>query len=177
MNKAIFLDRDGVINKAIVKDGIPHSPNSLDELEFIPGIKHVLDKLKELGYLLFVVSNQPDIARKKQTKENIELISQYICDYLPIDKVYICPHDDEDDCDCRKPKPGMILKAQREFNIDLSKSWMIGDRWRDVNAGKNAGCKTIFIDYEYREGLVNTPDYFVDSVDEIIIIIGGHNED
>lgn len=151
MNKAVFLDRDGVINKAFVRNGKPFPPKSIDEVEILPGVKEALLRLKSDGYLLIVVTNQPDVARGTCTKETVEEINEFLLTSLPIDEIFCCFHDDADKCDCRKPLPGLILSAARKYNIVLSESHMIGDRWRDIEAGINANCNTIYIDYGYDE--------------------------
>lgn len=149
--KAVFLDRDGVLNRAIVREGKPYPPATLADLEIMPGAPEALAALKELGFVLIVVTNQPDIARGTQGLDSIQAINDAIASRLPIDATYVCPHDDADECDCRKPKPGLLLRAAAERSIDLRASFMIGDRWRDIEAGRNAGSSTIFIDYGYRE--------------------------
>ena len=150
MRRAIFLDRDGVLNRAIVRDGKPYPPDSLAQLELTPGIEE-LSRLKDLGFLLVVVTNQPDVARGKQTRQAVEEIHRYIGAWVPIDFFRTCYHDDAENCTCRKPKPGLLTEAADEYDIDLSGSYMVGDRWRDVDAGAAAGCRTVWIDYGYRE--------------------------
>ncbi|OGF50370.1 MAG: hypothetical protein A2231_02430 [Candidatus Firestonebacteria bacterium RIFOXYA2_FULL_40_8] len=167
-NKAVFFDRDGVINKPVIIDNKPFTPESLKELVFTDGIRETLVELKKSGFLLFVITNQADVARGKRTKENVEEISAYILKELPLDKVYCCYHDNKDNCNCRKPKPGMLLTASKEFDVDLTKSYVVGDRWSDVEAGKNAGCKTIFVDYNYDEKLRSEPDYTISNVTGIL---------
>lgn len=147
---AVFLDRDGVLNRAAVRDGKPYPPPGVQELEVLPGVASALRDLKDHGFALYVVTNQPDVARGTQTRETIEAMNRKL-DALPIDEIFVCYHDDEDHCDCRKPKPGLLFEAQRKHNIDLSRSFLIGDRWRDIDAGHAAGCKTVLIDYGYRE--------------------------
>jgi D-glycero-D-manno-heptose 1,7-bisphosphate phosphatase len=171
MRRAVFLDRDGVINRAIVRDGKPHPPASLVELEILPGVHEALQKLHDANYLLVVVTNQPDVARGTAKVEDVELMNAFLSSQLPIDDFMTCYHDSSDKCSCRKPLPGALLEAAREHNIDLSKSFMVGDRWRDVEAGASAGCKTFFIDYQYDE---KRPTYFdnkVSSLFEASIII------
>jgi D-sedoheptulose 7-phosphate isomerase len=148
---AVFLDRDGVINRTVVRDGKPFPPSSVKELELLPGVASSLHDLKAHGFNLFVITNQPDIARGTQSRAAVEGIHQALASSLPIDGIFVCYHDDADDCACRKPKPGLLLEAQRLHNIDLSRSFVVGDRWRDIDAGHNAGCKTVLIDYGYRE--------------------------
>ncbi|MEC8086123.1 MAG: HAD family hydrolase [Pseudomonadota bacterium] len=151
MNKCVFLDRDGIINESIIVNKKPVAPNNLSELRIIKGIKEQLIKLKELKYYLIVITNQPDVVRNLTSMSSVEEINKYIMAQLPIDDIYVCFHDDLDNCNCRKPKPGNIIKASIDYSIDLAASYMIGDRWRDVEAGINAGTRTIFVDYNYDE--------------------------
>jgi D-glycero-D-manno-heptose 1,7-bisphosphate phosphatase len=148
---AVFLDRDGVINGAVVRDGKPYPPASLQELVIPPENKPALEALQAAGFILVGITNQPDVARGKQKREVVEEINQYIKTVLPITEIYVCYHDNLDFCDCRKPLPGLILKAAEAHQIDLTRSFMIGDRGKDIEAGHNAGCKTILIDYQYQE--------------------------
>jgi D-sedoheptulose 7-phosphate isomerase len=149
--RAVFLDRDGVINRAIVRNGTPHPPATLEELEIFPDVPEALHELKAHGFELLVITNQPDVARGTQTRDAVEGIHQKLASTLPLDDILVCYHTDQDNCSCRKPKPGMLLEAARKHDIDLSVSFLIGDRWRDIEAGKNAGCKTILIDGGYHE--------------------------
>ena len=148
--KAVFLDRDGVLNRAIVLDGKPYPPVNVAAVEILPGVFEALQLLKDAGYVLIVVSNQPDVARGTTSKEAVEAINAYLVKNIPIDRFIMC-YEDGDDSECRKPRPGMLYAGAREFDIDLSSSFMIGDRWRDIDAGIAAGCKTIYIDYKYSE--------------------------
>ncbi len=151
LRPAVFLDRDGVINRAVVRDGKPFPPSSLKELEVLPDVASSLHDLKAQGFALFIITNQPDVARGTQTREAVEAIHQALASSLPIDGIFVCYHDDTDHCACRKPKPGLLLEAQRKHNLDLSRSFVVGDRWRDIDAGHSAGCKTVLIDYGYKE--------------------------
>ena len=151
MPRAVFLDRDGVINRAIVCDGKPYPPENIASLEILPQVPEALALLKKAGFLLIVVTNQPDVARGKITRDDVETIHQHMASILPIDAFFTCYHDDADNCQCRKPKPGALLAAADQYKIDLQNSFMVGDRWRDVEAGTQAGCRTIFIDYGYAE--------------------------
>jgi len=151
LRPAVFLDRDGVLNRAVVCDGKPLPPSSVEELELLPGAASSLHDLKAHGFALFVITNQPDVARGKQTREAVEAIHQALASALPVDDIFVCYHDDADNCSCRKPNPGLLLEAQRKHNVDLSRSFVVGDRWRDIDAGHAAGCKTVLIDYGYRE--------------------------
>lgn len=145
MRKAIFLDRDGVLNKTIFKMGKPRAPYSLQEFELFPGVVEATQKLKQAGFLLIVVTNQPDVARGWVSLESVHAVNGKLKELINFDDIKICFHDSKDACNCRKPKPGMLLESAREHEIDLKNSFMIGDRYSDVEAGLSAGCKTILI--------------------------------
>jgi len=149
--RAVFLDRDGVINRAFVRDGKPFPPPTPQELEVLPDVPEALRELKSHGYLLIVVTNQPDVGRGKQSRQALDAMHEALRESLPLDDIFVCCHTDQDNCNCRKPSPGMFLEAAQKHNIDLAASFMVGDRWRDVQAGYNAGCKTILVDYGYSE--------------------------
>lgn len=154
---AVFLDRDGVLNVAAVRDGLPYSPANVRELKIAPGAPESLARLRAAGFLLIVVTNQPDLARGKQTREVMEEIHGALRSTLPLDAIYVCPHDTADNCSCRKPAPGMLLAAAADFHIDLPRSFMIGDRWRDIDAGARAGCRSVLIDFGYRDRASDAP--------------------
>jgi D-glycero-D-manno-heptose 1,7-bisphosphate phosphatase len=149
--KAVFLDRDGVLNESIVRDGKPHPPKSLTQLQICGGAPAACADLKRAGFVLIVVTNQPDVTRGTQKEEVIEAINSELARAMPIDEFCVCWHDDNHHCDCRKPKPGLLVTAARKWSIDLKQSFMVGDRWKDVDAGIAAGCRTIFIDRGYNE--------------------------
>ncbi len=151
LRKAVFFDRDGVLNRAIVYAGKPYPPSSPEELEILPDVPAVLMRLKAAGFTLIVVTNQPDLSRGSQTLDIVEAIHSRLRDALPLDDILVCPHDDRDACDCRKPQPGLLLEAARRHGLELTASFLIGDRWRDIDAGANAGVRTVLIDYGYRE--------------------------
>lgn len=171
MSKAIFFDRDGVINKPVVKDGKPYPPNSLDELALLPNVKLGISKLREAAFKIFVVTNQPDVARGKTPQVEVDKIHNYLKKELSIDEIRCCFHDDGDDCNCRKPKPGMIVDLAKKWNIDLEQSYLVGDRWRDIEAGKAAGLKTILIDYNYNEKRVVADFTCTNFIETINIIL------
>ena len=169
LRKAVFLDRDGVINHSIVKNGKPFPPSSLAEVKIIDGVTEALSTLRQAGFLLIVVTNQPDIARGAISNSVVEEINNFLKKELLLDDVFMCVHDDKDECDCRKPLPGLLLQAAKKYNIDLKKSFMVGDRWKDVEAGRRAGCKTIWIDLEYDEKKPNiAPNYVAKSLAKAI---------
>jgi D-glycero-D-manno-heptose 1,7-bisphosphate phosphatase len=159
--RAVFLDRDGVINRALERESKPYPPTSLAEFEILPEVPAACAKLKAAGYLLVVATNQPDVGRGTLQQEVVEKIHAHMVAQLPIDRVEVCYHAGKGltDCACRKPKPGMLRHAAQALNIDLAQSWMVGDRWRDVDCGHAAGCQTIFIDRGYAEELKEKPDY------------------
>lgn len=177
--RAVFLDRDGVINRALVRENKPYPPRSTEEFEVLPGVAEACARLKAAGYLLVVATNQPDVDRGTLARETVETIHRHMCSLLPIDSVEVCYDAGGGDPpnELRKPRPGMLLKAARELGIDLGQSYMVGDRWRDIDCGKAAGCRTIFIDYGYDEPLRAQPDYRVANLGEAADIILGQNDE
>ena len=162
MNKrAVFLDRDGVLNRTTVHGGVPHPPSSAAELEVLPGVPEALAILGAEGLLRIVVTNQPDVARRTQTREAVEAINERLMRELPLDAVYTCYHQDADRCDCRKPRPGLLARAGDAYHIDLGASFMVGDRWTDVAAGEAAGCTTFLLDVPYSQADRCRPDFRV----------------
>lgn len=159
MPKAVFLDRDGVLNEALVRDGLPYAPNRLDDLKIYPEAAPALARLKAAGFLLIVVTNQPDVARGLQSREVIVQMDAAVRAALPVDDIFVCWHDDIDHCHCRKPKPGLILDAATRYGIDLGASFMVGDRWRDIDCGANAGVRTVLVDRHWPE---RAPDHAPD---------------
>lgn len=168
---AIFLDRDGVIIETTVCDGVPRPPASLAQTRIIAETEPTLHALAHAGFKLIVVTNQPDVARGTQTREAVEVINRYLLERLPIDRIYVCYHDNADACACRKPAPGMLSDAARDFGIDLANSYMIGDRWSDVEAGRRAGCRTILLDRTYSQRERCTPDHIVADLPEAARLI------
>jgi D-glycero-D-manno-heptose 1,7-bisphosphate phosphatase len=145
MKKAIFLDRDGVINQTVFKMGKPRAPYNLEEFKFIPGVEEAVRKFKDRGYLIIVVTNQADAARGWVKKKQVDLVNEHVRFNLHVDSIKVCFHTEFDTCLCRKPKPGMLLEAAAEFDIDLNSSYMVGDRMIDVEAGVTAGCTSILV--------------------------------
>jgi D-glycero-D-manno-heptose 1,7-bisphosphate phosphatase len=177
VRRAVFLDRDGVINRAIVRDGRPYPPATVEAVEVLPGVADGLARLHDAGFRLVVVTNQPDIARGTQGRDVVDAIHARLASLLPIDEFRVCDHDDDDLCACRKPKSGLLEEAARAAGIDLPASFMVGDRWRDVEAGRAAGCRTIFIDYHYAERRPDAPDVTVQSLAEAVDWILNHGKD
>lgn len=168
--KAVFLDRDGILNKAVIIDRKPFPPVTIKELEIPEGVKEGLLLLKKAGYLLIVITNQPDVSRKTTTEKCVSEMNEFLRNELPLDDIFCCFHDGNDNCSCRKPKPGMVFSASKKWNIDLSMSFLIGDRWRDIETGKNSGVRTILIDYHYDEKYVK-PDFSCQDFTEATNII------
>jgi D-glycero-D-manno-heptose 1,7-bisphosphate phosphatase len=164
--RAVFLDRDGVLNRAPVVEGLPRSPKGLDELEILPGVAGALGALRAAGFALVVVTNQPEVARGRTTREAVEQIHARLRRELPLDAIQVCYHDDADACGCRKPAPGMILEAARALGLDAGSSYLVGDRWRDIEAGRRAGCSTVLVSYPYAEAMMSAPDACVGSLAE-----------
>jgi len=159
VNRVVFLDRDGVINRAIVQNGKPFPPTSVEQTEILPDVLEALALLKRSGMRLAVITNQPDVARGTQSRENVEAINAFLAAKLPLDRFEVCFHDDTENCDCRKPKPGLIYAAARALGGDPTEGFMVGDRWRDIEAGQAAGCRTVWIDRDYDEKSPSVYDY------------------
>ena len=169
LHRAVFLDRDGVLNRAVIREGRPFPPANEAQLEITANAKSLLQRLKERGYRLLVVTNQPDVSKGITARETVEAINLRLTKELPLDDILVCYHTDADECDCRKPKPGLLLEATRRHQIDLAASFMVGDRWRDVEAGQRAGCRTILIEDEYAEKApAQPPDSEVHSLREAV---------
>jgi|SRR6185437_5032867 len=164
---AVFLDRDGVLNRAIIKNNKPYPPANLGELEIPGDVASSIFALKAAGFLTIVVTNQPDVARGTTKRETVDLINHKLVDKLLLDDVFVCFHDDTDKCFCRKPQPGLLLMAAKQYGINLTNSYMIGDRWKDIEAGQSAGCRTIWIDHGYAEK-VPLPDYKTTSLSDAV---------
>jgi len=174
---AIYMDRDGVLNVSIVKNGKTFPPDNIEDFILLPGVKTACQRLKNAGFFLIVVTNQPDIATGRQRREIVEAMHDKLKKLLPIDDIRVCYHIDEDNCDCRKPKPGMLFATASDYGLDLSKSFLVGDRWRDIEAGQRAGCDCFFIDYHYRERRPVEPFESVHSLEEAAeIILSGTSE-
>ncbi len=161
---AVFLDRDGVIMDVVVRDGKAYSVRRLEDLRLLPGVREAMEELRRAGFLIVVATNQPDIANGIVAASVVEAIHDRLREWLPIDAIEVCPHSDREDCACRKPKPGLLLGAARRLGIDLRRSVMVGDRWKDVEAGRLAGCRTVFIDRGYEEHKPAEPDLVVESL-------------
>ncbi|HEY5025157.1 MAG TPA: HAD family hydrolase [Acidimicrobiales bacterium] len=166
--RAVFLDRDGVLNEAVVHDGKPFPPRSPDEVVVFPGMAAACHSLRDRGFVLVVVTNQPDVARGLQSVSGVAAINALVRQEITVDAIYVCHHDTPDACSCRKPKPGMLLAAARDLDLDLYQSFMVGDRWSDVGAGQGAGCRTVYIDYGYQEEGAEAPDHVVGNPVEAI---------
>lgn len=177
MRRAVFLDRDGVINRAYILHGAPIPPKNLREVVFLSGVKEAIRLLNQHNFIVVVVTNQPDVARGSVTRESVDLINSYLGNELGIEYFFTCFHDDLPECDCRKPKPGLLQTAARELDLDLQNSYMVGDRWKDIAAGQAVGCLCFFIEYEYAEkspvlpytkvsSLPEAVDYILESVND-----------
>lgn len=147
---AVFLDRDGVVLRGKIHNGKLYAINNIEKVFFYPKVKQSIDLLKK-SFKVFIITNQPDIGNNKVTYEEVKKVNQLIINKLKIDKIYMCPHSKNIRCKCRKPNPYFILKAAKDYNIDLKKSYMVGDRGSDILSGYKAGCKSIFINRKYKE--------------------------
>lgn len=169
--RAVFLDRDGVLNHTVIRNGVSHPPATVGELTVLPGVEDALRRLRASGLRLIVVTNQPDVARQLQSRESAEAINARLMLELPLDDILVCYHDTADRCDCRKPKPGLLLQGAHAHGIDLPRSFMVGDRWSDVVAGQAAGCRTFLVDTPYSGAERCAPDYLVRDLAEAAELI------
>lgn len=173
MKRAVFLDRDGVINANLELNGRPVAPTTLQDFRLLPGVEDAVRRLKEHGYIVVVITNQPDVANGLTKRDTVDAMHGLIRARLAVDDIKVCFHSDAAGCECRKPKPGMILAAAAEHGIDLPRSYVVGDRWRDIEAGRAAGCTTIFIEYGYRQEGRNLPHKVAKSLPEAVAFILG----
>ena len=164
----MFLDRDGVLNEPVLVASRPHPPGSVAELRLAPGAPEACRRLRDAGLLLVVVTNQPDIARGTQSRETVDAINAEVARRTSVDAVLVCPHDDGDGCGCRKPAPGLLLEAAARWNLDLPRSVLVGDRWRDIDAGRAAGCATVLVDRTYDERRGTGADLVVGGLHEAV---------
>jgi len=168
--RAVFLDRDGVLNRPVVRDGLPFPPARAEEFELYPDVIDGCSQLKKAGFLLVVVTNQPDVGRGTQTREAVEAMHVRLRAAIPsLDAIEVCFHAGAthgEPCECRKQKPGMLLRAAAADAIDIKGSFFIGDRWRDVDCAHAAGCRSVFIDHGYRETLREKPEFTVSNFSE-----------
>jgi D-glycero-D-manno-heptose 1,7-bisphosphate phosphatase len=168
LRPAVFLDRDGVLNEPLVHKGVPHPPASLEDLEVTPETVEACRALGRAGLLLIMVTNQPDVARGVVSRHEVDRINQELRGRLALDDVCVCPHDDPDECSCRKPQPGLLLDAASRWKVSLAGSVMVGDRWRDVEAGRRAGCATVLVRRSYDEKPATGADHVVDHLHEAV---------
>ncbi len=172
MTRAVFLDRDGVINRPVVRGGKPFPPVTVDEFELLPGVEEACARLRGAGYLLILATNQPDVGRGTLAQEIVEAMHAKLRKLVPMDRVEVCTDPGQGvPSEFRKPAPGMLLRAAAELGIDLAQSWMVGDRWRDIDCGSRAGCRTVFIDWGYDEALRAQPDFRVANLAEAAAVI------
>jgi D-glycero-D-manno-heptose 1,7-bisphosphate phosphatase len=174
MRRAMFLDRDGVLIRNHVRNGRPYAITAGEPVEIIEGVEEACVELKRRGFLLVMVTNQPDVAAGTTPRRFVEETNAALAARLGLDDVEVCFHDDSVNCDCRKPKPGMLLAAAGKLDIDMRESFMVGDRWRDIEAGKRAGCSTILIDYGYTDKKPMPPDHTAPSLLVSVNWIGAH---
>lgn len=173
---AVFLDRDGTLNASVVRDGKPYPPSTVEEFALLDGVVDGCQSLKAAGYVLVVATNQPDVGRGTQSQKTVEAMHDKLCRLVPIDRIEVsyAPGGENPPDPTRKPQPGMIFRAAGELDLDLNRSWMVGDRWRDIDCGAAAGLRTVFIDWGYDEKLRSLPNFSVRSFPEAVGIILAH---
>lgn len=168
LRSAVFLDRDGVLNFPIIKNGKPYPPSVIQEFRLMPGVEEATKDLKKAGFLLIVITNQPDPLRGTQRKEVVEDMHALLKKQLPLDDIFTAWDENSTDY---KPQTGLVEKAVEKYNINLKDSFFIGDRWRDIECGKRAGCFTILIDNTCQEPLTSEPNLYCSSLLEAAKII------
>jgi D-glycero-D-manno-heptose 1,7-bisphosphate phosphatase len=176
LRPAVFLDRDGTLNVQVMRDGKPYPPDRLEEFQLFPGVPEGCRTLKAARYVLVVATNQPDVGRGAQSQATVEAMHRQLLQWVPeIDLIEVSYDPGRGEAaPRRKPEPGMLLEAAQALGIDLARSWMIGDRWRDIDCGKRAGVRTVFIDFGYVEELKAQPDVIVKSFPQAVAaILGG----
>ena len=151
MHEAVFLDRDGVLSRGYIRDGKSYAPRKIEEFKLLPYAAISVERLRKNGFLVIVVTNQPDINNGLVTIEVVNKMHSLLREKIKINDIFVCPHSKNENCSCRKPKPGMLIDAAKKYNINLRKSFMIGDRASDIEAGLEAGCRTIFLNRHYKE--------------------------
>lgn len=161
---AVFLDRDGVLNAAIVRHRRPFSPRTPGDVVILQGVRSAIDAFRAAGLMTIVITNQPDVARGMACSDDVDAVNARVTEATGVDTIIVCPHDDDDGCECRKPLPGMILNAASEFDVNLARSVLVGDRWRDIEAGRAAGIPTVFVDRGYDERPAEDPTLIVDEL-------------
>jgi D-glycero-D-manno-heptose 1,7-bisphosphate phosphatase len=167
-HRAVFLDRDGVLNRALVRNRRPYAPRHLGEFRLLPGTAEAVRELKSVGFLIIVVTNQPDVGHGLTTPQTLAAMHARLSERLPVDAILVCPHRQDAGCACRKPRPGMIHHAQTDWGIDVTRSYLVGDRSTDIVAGRAAGLYTVFLDRGYAEPLLEPPDAKVGSLRQAV---------
>ena len=171
MRRAVFLDRDGVINAAVVLDRKPYSPKNFAGIKILDGVIEAIKSLMAQNFIPVIITNQPDITRKIITESDLISMHKIISKKTQIKHFYVCPHDEKDLCECRKPKPGLITQAAKELQLDLNSSFLVGDRWRDIAAAQALNIESFFIDYSYAEKQPSKPYTRVSSLLEVSKIL------
>jgi D-glycero-D-manno-heptose 1,7-bisphosphate phosphatase len=170
---AVFMDRDGTLNVQVIRDGQPYAPDQLEEFRLFPEVPDACRALKAAGFALVVATNQPDVGRGTQSQAIVEAMHARLRQLVPeIERIEVCYDPGQGEPSRRrKPEPGMLLDAAAALGLDLTRSWMVGDRWRDIDCGQRAGVRTVFIDFGYAEKLHTPPDFTVKSFAEAARII------
>ncbi|MEX2615893.1 MAG: HAD family hydrolase [Alphaproteobacteria bacterium] len=173
--RAVFLDRDGVINRSEVVDGKPYAPRELSRFRLLPGVRSAVARLKEAGFRVIVVTNQPDIGNGLVSRSTVDAMNRIVRSRVGVDDVKMCPHSQRSGCECRKPGISLLLEAAEEWGLDLSASYFVGDRESDIVSGRRAGCYTVFVDRGYLEKVDEAPDARASSLPQSVAIILRHS--
>jgi D-glycero-D-manno-heptose 1,7-bisphosphate phosphatase len=169
MRRAAFLDRDGVLAQEIVRDGKAYAPTVLEDFHLVPDAAKQVDRLQAAGLKCVVFTNQPEVARGLLARETLEAMHARLVDEVAVDDILVCPHDSDLVCMCRKPKPGMLHTAAERWGVSLPTSFVIGDRWRDIEAGRAVGCYTVLLSRPYSE--CSTADASVETLGEAVDVV------
>ena len=172
LRRAVFLDRDGVLNALVIREGTAVSPRAMEDFAIVPEARASVARLKDAGYRVFVITNQPDIARGRMSSAVLDEMLRALRAEVPLDDIAVCTHDDADDCDCRKPRAGMLHALAERWQVDLGRSVVVGDSWRDMHAGRAANCKTVMLGEATDEAADYSAVSLGDAVDLILTRLG-----
>ena len=177
INKAVFFDRDGVLNRAIIKDKKPYAPRNFSKFVLYKSTPEFIKILCNKGYKIFLVTNQPDIGNGFTDLSELNKMHDYLCSLIKFDEIFVCLHSQSQKCICRKPSPFFVLEAKKKYNLNLKNSYFIGDRYSDYQTANKAGCNFLFIDRFYRETPIFSYKKSYKHVNECIKHILGSNND
>ena len=166
-NKCLFLDRDGIINVPLVKKNKPFAPTEISQFRLYKNLNKTLNYIKKLNYLIIIITNQPELSKGNLNKKTLDQMHEIIYSTFPIDDIFVCKCQESSSCKCYKPKPKMLYDAKIKHNIDLKKSYFVGDTYRDVYCASNAGCYSILLKKRYNYEMISKADYVIEKFGQI----------